>query len=264
MTANATDGRHTCAFRTRPRERADLHARFLAAGLSAGDRVALVHPGVDHSALFDMVTRYGVDAQRASRSGQLMTLYASARYGRGASRMDSEAVVAEYAQLSDATKREGYPALRVSAEIHDMLGFDGFDELIAYERRISKLASAEGIIALCQYEGEGFASDHRAAICDAHHAPGRTGPQAPWLKITPDGGGLFELSGELDRHSAQMVKRVIRGARPKPISLDVTGLSFVDVGGWRVLADGGVKVVGRSEALDRVDQLIAEAGAPRF
>lgn len=255
-TANMTEGQHRCAFLAEPGQRADLHARFLAAGLSAGERVVLVHPEPDQTPLFDLVAQRGFDVARATRTGQLLTIDASVRYGDGARALDSEAIAAGYAQLSDMAKRDGFPALRVSAEIHDLLGFAGIEELIAYERRISSLVSSEGIIALCQYEGKGFASDHEDEICDAHHGPAEIAPIAPWLKITPCGGGRYELSGELDRCATDMLERVIQVAG-KRVVMDVSDLSFVDVGGWRVLTRDEVEVTGRSAALERVDTLIA-------
>ena len=255
-TANLTEGRHRCAFLAEPGQRADLHARFLAAGLSAGDRVVLVHPEPDQTSILDLVAECGIDVARATRTGQLLTIDPSARYGDGARALDSEDITAGYAQLSDMSKREGFPALRVSAEIHDLLGFGRFDDLIAYERRVSEMVSREGIIALCQYEGDGFASGHEAEICDAHHGPAEVPPVAPWLKIIPCGDGRFELSGELDRSATDMVERVIAAAGASPVGIDASDLSFVDAGGWRVLTRGDVEVTGRSAALERLEQLI--------
>lgn len=256
-TANLTDGQHRCAFFADPGERVDLHARFLAAGLSAGDRVVLVHPETDQTSLFDRVAERGVDVMRAVRSGQLLAVDASVRYGDGATAADSEEIAAGYAELSEMSKREGFPALRVSAEIHDLLGFGRVEELIAYERRITDLVSDEGIIALCQYEGEGFAKHHEAEICEAHHGRAEISPIAPWLKITPCGDGRYELAGELDRSATDLVERVIYAAAREPVAVDVSGLSFVDAGGWRVLTRDDVRVTGRSPALDRLETLIA-------
>jgi hypothetical protein len=256
-TANLTEGQHRCAFLAEPGQRAELHARFVTAGLSAGDRVVLVHPQLDQTPLFDLVAQRGIDVQRATRTGQLLTIDASVRYGDGSQALDSEQIAAGYAQLSDQAKREGFPALRVSAEIHDMLGFAGFEELVAYERRISDLVSAEGMVALCQYERDGFASGHRNEICRAHHGEAEIQPVAPWLRITPCGDGRFELSGELDRGATDMVERVIDAADARQVVMDVSDLSFVDAGGWRVLTRGDVELTGRSTALERLQQLIA-------
>jgi hypothetical protein len=117
-----------------------------------------------------------------------------------------------YRALASQTRADGFPALRVAAEMGDFTRFLGSAARVAtWERMATRLQVEEGMSSVCQYDRRSL-SDADAALIRAEHAG--TAPDSPppppvsYLAMNRPQG--LRISGELDMLSHHEFARVLR------------------------------------------------------
>jgi anti-anti-sigma regulatory factor len=230
-----TDADHVCWVYDDPESFVDAAQRYLAVGLTKGERLMCVGDGLS------------ADLRSAGEPfGSLDALAA-----RGALTFDSvdETYVDEGAlspadqwAFYDAAVREarvaGFSGLRVVADVTP-LARTARDRarLVQWEHLADEfIASGSGMVALCAYRRSALDPDAVADVTSVHprvHAP----LDRPSFRIWFDGTRVV-LAGAVDTFGADRLARVLATS---PVSgptavLDLSGLETVDVAGCRALA----------------------------
>ena len=186
----------------------------------------------------------GVDAGRAAREGALSQLDPPRFYPT----LGQVALVEEMLET-------GRPGLRLAADAEAALGYLGEAGYRRVEQEMEYLCAARPVTLLCQLRADTTGGQEPVpslpAVIDAH-------PQAlhgGCVTISRDCGGV-RLVGELDRGCSGLVeavlgraarraaRRVARrggkdcGSAAKMVVVDVSGLDFMDVAGFRALLAG--------------------------
>lgn len=164
------DPSHLCAAHDQPQARNALHASFLTAGLACHQRSVFVSDELATSPVLDLIEAEGFDVSEAKRSGALMIVDAREIYGSKPGRIDPVAARAIFRELAIRARADGFVGLRTSVELHSLAGFRDLGQLLDHERVVNDVIADEGIVALCQYEPDGFAAPLLEELLGAHHA----------------------------------------------------------------------------------------------
>src|ERR1700760_3092781 len=133
-------------------ELARVAEAFVAAGLSAGDRVLYVASGRALPAVRESLSAANVPVQAAVASNQLLLASFGEMYGSGQD-LDLAEVERGFRAAGGQARADGFPALRVAAEMGDFARFLGsLDQVVTWERMASRLQGDEGISSVCQYD----------------------------------------------------------------------------------------------------------------
>jgi anti-anti-sigma regulatory factor len=240
-TANLADlepGSHLCAFYDSDQQLARIASTFATWGLAAGDQMLYV-AGDDDSAS-TMLTSLLDDAHgtQALASGQLQIRSFADTYG-DVHDGDLAPIEAGFRAAAEESRKSGFPALRVAAEMGDFSRFLGSpDEVLRWERRSTAMQRDLGVSSVCQYDlrhvedrhASGIAAEHQALAPDSHEPPLATflADVDPW--------GL-RVAGEVDiANRADLIRAIHSRAEVSPrVHLDLHGLTFTDVGTVRGL-----------------------------
>ncbi|WBB68654.1 MEDS domain-containing protein [Micromonospora sp. WMMD812] len=251
----------------------DAVGRFLATGLRLGHKALCFLDALAPDAVLADLSARGVPADAARAEGRLRLLPAGGSYRPGR-RFDRPGMIAVLAAESARAHREGYPGLRL---VGDMAwaarAGTSVVELHRYETEVNALFPDGTVAGLCLYDRRLFPADQIRAIAAAH--PGSAGPDTggswrPLLRAyrTRDPAGL-RLVGEIDRSNGDAFTAMLSGmsgwAVPGgPAVLDVSGLSFADVGAAHDLLragetqTGGLRLVGCRPAVRRLLDLVGQ------
>jgi|GEM_PF-3047835 len=261
-----TPGTHLCAFYQDEAELSRGAEAFVAAGLSAGDRVLYVAAGRPLPAVRESLAGAGIPVTTAVASSQLVLRSFGEMYGGGQG-TDLAEVDRGYRALASQTRADGFPALRVAAEMGDFTRFLGsVDHVLAWEQMATRLQHDEGISSVCQYDRRSLPAAG-AALIGAEHAgvaPDSVPPAlVSYLAMSPAPG--LAITGELDVASRAEFARVLRAklAVFPRLRLEVKDLTFVDLSIARELycaadelpADGLITVTNASRILGRLIEL---------
>lgn len=186
-------GDHACLTFTDPDERLDIVAAFVHTGLAAGHKVLCLTEAVPAARLPEELADRDVPVTTAVARGQL-TVAGSDRSWLVDGRPDAARMVAMLAGHRDRAADEGYPVLRVTADMCWATGpVAAVEELASFETQVAELFADGGLCAICQYDRDRFdavtlamaaaAHPHTVAatvyhedpivrICRQHHPPG--------------------------------------------------------------------------------------------
>ncbi len=226
---------HVCWVYDDPASFVDAAQRYLAEGLSRGERLVCVGDGLaadlraagePFGSLDDLVS-----------AGTLTFRDVGLPYA-GDHPVDDDGQWAFYDAAVRAARADGYSGLRVVAEVTALARTTSSRTgLVRWEHRADEyIASGAGLAAMCAYHRGALHSSAVADVTAVHpqvHAP----LDPPSFRIWFDGGHLA-LAGTVDTFCADRLARVLaaRSVHGPTAVLDLSGLEYVDVAGCRVLA----------------------------
>jgi anti-anti-sigma factor len=210
-------------------------AAFVGTGLRRGEQVVVMAEPDDHTWQTPLVRR-GVDAARAAREGSLAALEPTRFYPAQGQ-----------AALVERMLETGRPGVRLAADAEAALGYLGEAGYRRVEREMEDLCATRPVTLLCQLRADTTRGQEPVsslpAVVDAH-------PQAlhgGCVTISRDSGSV-RLVGELDLGCGGLVEAVLRraarggemdgGSAANVVVVDVSGLDFMDVAGFRALLGG--------------------------
>jgi len=132
---------------------------------------------------------------------------------------------------------EGYAGVRLAARANAGIGYLGLDGYRRADHLLDELCSTLPVSALCQYDAKSTPATTTAAMIDSHP----DALQDLQMRLRHRGDRVL-LAGEVDIGSADVLEHAlqrigeIEGA--SEVTVDLSGLSFVDVVGCRALVSG--------------------------
>ena len=224
---------HVCSVVHGPDERMGQVASWVRAGLAAGERMIYVEARQRDGAFARYLDAQQVMWRGAARDGQLIIQTPQDFFLTGGS-FDPDHRVTEHGAYVEESLAEGYPAVRLAADASAALEvITDRDGLLAYEAGLESLARTHPLSGLCFYERTAFAGDlmpflnvHPRAVADVQ--------LQAWAEP-----GRIRLVGEVDVSNVELVRAVLSQAAAQggELMVDLSGLSFIDVGGTAELVD---------------------------
>jgi hypothetical protein len=213
---NATDvvgaGDHACLTFTDGEERLDLIAAFVRGGLKAGHKVVCWTDAIDPDGLAAELADRAVRPGAAMRRGQLrLSPVSDSLLGGGA--VTATAMMDVLSGELEAAAREGYPGLRITADMAWATRPVGaVEELIAFETKVVDLFADGRLCLICQYDRERFDAITLAFATKAH--PKTVAAQVyyehPLLRIcrqySPPG---VRAAGQLDYRQRDLLEQAL-------------------------------------------------------
>lgn len=142
---------------------------FVRTGLERGERCLYIAGETDREEVLEAMADRGIDVERALESGALSIHAPTAVYGGTEREFDADDVLAFLESTVDSITREGYEALRITAEMSWILeGWADLDQVIAYERAVNRFYTERDAIALCQYDRHAFPDDFLTTVIENH------------------------------------------------------------------------------------------------
>ncbi|NES14873.1 MULTISPECIES: MEDS domain-containing protein [Micromonospora] len=218
---------HVCLAYDEP---AALDARavpFLAAGLAAGERVALIAPGSRDELARRLGRLPGRDA--ALRRGALRLLSIEQMY-RSDAVIDPLAQVRAYDAATTEALAAGYAGLRVLAYATPLVRTPAQrDAFTRYEHLIDRFMRHRPMSAICAYDRRELGD---AAIAELACMHPETNADVLFRLHATAGEAVVALGGELDPSNHRLFAAALDRADPRPadgrLVVDATGLRFVD------------------------------------
>ncbi|MBA8802269.1 hypothetical protein FB382_000560 [Nocardioides ginsengisegetis] len=224
-------GTHLCAFHRDPGELTRIAATFVGHGLSAGDQLLYVTTDDGAQALLDALP--DLAARDAVASGQLRLLSFADAYGTRRPD-DLDAVADGFRAAADQARKDGFPGLRVAAEMDDLAPLLGSsEEALNWERLCTGLQRELGVSSVCLYDAGTLDEEYRELLTREHAglAPEvAESPLARFLAVDEPWG--VRISGEVDISNHELLHRVLvsRAAVMPRMHVDLHGLAFADLG----------------------------------
>jgi hypothetical protein len=146
---------------------------------------------------------------------------------------DPQRMTTVFARATDQAHTDGYHGLRVTVDMTWALrDLPGVEHLFDFEAAANGLFTDRRLIGVCAYDRRRFASASLERACAAH-------PITPGLSVLRcarlPGPGLA-LHGEADLCNRDALAALLGCLPDADATLDLTGLTFADAAGLRVLA----------------------------
>ncbi|HEY3009745.1 MAG TPA: MEDS domain-containing protein [Micromonosporaceae bacterium] len=269
-------GDHACLTFTDIDERWDLVAAFVRAGLRRREKVVCWTASLAPTELARELTARSVGPGAALRRGQLTIVPADVALSQGG-RATAGAMVAALAGELDRASEEGYPGLRVTADMSwAARPTAGVDQLVGFETDIAGLFADGRLCVICQYDRESFDAVTLAFAAKAH--PKTVAAQVyyehPLLRIcrqySPPG---IRIAGELDyRHQDVLEQALAESVRlDRHMHMNLAGLDYIDAAcaativqvALRLPASRRMSIICRSLVCTVVD-LVGASAVPRL
>ncbi|MDG4766348.1 MEDS domain-containing protein [Solwaraspora sp. WMMD406] len=226
-------GDHACLTFSDQEERLDLVAAFVRAGLRAGQKVVCWTDSVSPDDLTGELHDRSVRPGSALRRGQLQIGSATASL-LGGDPADAGTMVRMLAEEVRLATREGYPGLRLTADMcWATRPFASAEQLLEFETLVTDLLAHGQLCLICQYDRERFDAVTLAFAARVH--PKTVAAQVylehPLLRIcrqySPAG---VRVAGELDyRHKDVLELALAESVRiDRHVHLNLTGLDYID------------------------------------
>ncbi|MFE9689394.1 MEDS domain-containing protein [Micromonospora sp. NPDC005806] len=247
----------------------DAVGRFAAAGLRLGQKVICLTDSSTPQAVRARVKAVGAPTEAGVAAGHLRIVPA-AETNLSGDRLAPEAMVTAVVDEVTRAQQEGYPGVRLCGDMAWVLRSRiTLDDLHRYETALNPLFLDARVAGLCLYDRWLFPADRLRALAAAHagtvgrHTGGTWSPLLRAYRMTDPPG--LRLVGQVDRSNREAFTAVLddvtgkdRAAANRPPVLDVSELSFADVGAASALvrADrssaAGIRLVGCRPALSRL------------
>jgi ABC-type transporter Mla MlaB component len=161
-------GDHACLTFSDPDERLDILAAFVRAGLDQGHKVLCFTDSVAPDQLPDELEVRSIAAVEAIRRGQL-SVRGSDRSWLAGGGPSARRMVDLLARQLDLAAREGYPVLRMTADMcWASRPVAAIDQLLAFESEVGGLFADGRLAAICQYDRDSFDAVTLAIAAAAH------------------------------------------------------------------------------------------------
>lgn len=225
-------GDHACLTFSDEEERLDIVAAFVRDGLSAGHRVLCYTSAYRPAELRGRLSDRGVPATDDTRPGQLDLLPAQA-WLAGAGFRPSD-VLSELSGAIDRARVDGYPGLRVAAD----MGWAadpvvGVEHLLTFEKQVSQLFADTRVTAVCQYDRQQFDAVTLASTTAVHSCAvaATVYHDDPVLRILRQHSpGGIRVSGELDYTALDVFREALAEAvrLGEHVHVNLAQLRFID------------------------------------
>jgi hypothetical protein len=232
-------GTHLCAFHHDESQLDRLAATFVGHGLSAGDQLLYVATDERADALLGVLPAHVHTADAdALATGQLLVRTFADAYGTR--RPDDLGTVADgFRDAAERARKDGFPALRVAAQMDELAPLLGsVEEVLRWERMSTGLQHDLGISSVCLYDVDRLDEEHVTLLSGEHAGLSPEQAEAPLASfLAVDEPWGLRISGEVDLSNRDLLHRVLV-ARAKVVPrlhLDVQGLTFADIGSLRRL-----------------------------
>ncbi len=227
-------GDHACLTFSDADERLDIVAAFVRDGLEHGDKVVCLTDTLEPGELSDELSDRGLPVEASTCSGQLEVVPSVSAYVIGGA-FDPVQVISGLRSRIDGALAEGYPGLRISADmVWALRPVGGLEQLLTFEVQFSELLASRPATVVCQYDRAGFDAVSLAGAAAAH---GRAVAAVTYhsdavLRICrqhiPPG---VRVAGELDYRGLEPLMRALSEAvrLDSHFFLNMGQLSFIDV-----------------------------------
>lgn len=222
---------HLIALCQGPAELAQAAAVCVGAGLASGDRVLYLASDPSLPALRTALEASGAEVRLALDVRQLVLRDFSGVQGRAALR-DMAAAEGEFRAAAGLARAEGFPGLRIAADMGDITQVLGsIERAVAWERMTTVLQHVEGISSVCHYDQLRLGGEYSGLLAAEHAGPAPRSAPEPMASFRATRHGL-RISGELDVLNRGRFVRTVsaRLAAVAQLVLDVTELNFMDAG----------------------------------
>jgi anti-anti-sigma factor len=227
------NGDHACVTFTDPQERLDVVASFVNGGLQVGHKVLCLTETISPEQLGQEFSVRGIEVSRAQADGQLIILSSHESWlSEGAP--TASGMIEALANHLDSAAGEGYPGLRVSADmVWATRPFASVEQLLVFEAEMANLMDDGRLTVICQYDRDSFDAVTLAQAVDLHP---RTVAAAvyhddPMLRVCrqhlPPG---VRLAGEIDMDNTEALAQALTEALrlDRDLQLNLTALRFMD------------------------------------
>lgn len=220
-------GEHTCLVFDEPAERIDRAISWLRHGLARGERVVYVEAPATAGRFAAEMRAAGVSVDAPLRDGQLILLPASeALLADGDWHVERRMALHEQFVLDSLDT--GFTAVRMAAEAAPALSvIPSIEELRRYEAGMEALTRRLPVSVMCFYEREVFADDI-GSLALVHPRGIEDRQMRAFAKP-----GHVTMVGEVDYSNLDVLTQVLDEASAEggELTIDLRGLSFIDVGG---------------------------------
>jgi anti-anti-sigma regulatory factor len=242
-------GDHACLTFSDADERIDIVAAFVRDGLERGDKVVCLTDTLEPGQLSSELSDRGLPVEASTCSGQLEVVPSVSAYVTGGA-FDSAEVITGLRNRIDAALADGYPGLRISADmVWALRPVSGLEQLLTFEVQFSELLASRPATAVCQYDRAGFDAVSLAGAAAAH---GRAVAAVTYhsdavLRICrqhiPPG---VRVAGELDYRGLEPLTRALSEAvrLDGHVFLNLSQLGFIDVAAAGVVLQTAYGLVG--------------------
>ncbi len=200
-------------------------ASWVQRGLDLGEKVFYTSLS-DDTSLLSSLSRLGVDVERATEEERLSVLPLEEFYPDTG-----------HAELVGQALDEGFPGVRLSSAAGAARSYLSEDRHHAFEQAMNGLCASMPVSAMCQYDARRTVGPRLSSAVDSHPGAARDDN----MRLYRSAGQLY-LTGEIDVGSARLLDLALRracGLEQSPaVSIDLSGLTFVDVEGCRALLLG--------------------------
>jgi anti-anti-sigma factor len=204
-----------------------LTSRHLRQGSAAGDKLFLFGPdgGLEQASAVD-------DAVTVLNPGK-------AFLGGGA--VDPEAMLGHFREQHILAREQGFRGLRVVADMDWLLTVQPTPTaagLVDFEQRLDRFVADTDAIIVCAYRPENFAAAELAEVMCVHPHTRGAAPEPVGFRMWSGGGDVWQLSGDIDVNSGNALRERLRSAAAskRNVTLDLTGIRFIDLAGLRTIA----------------------------
>ncbi|WP_424092748.1 MEDS domain-containing protein [Micromonospora citrea] len=268
-------GDHVCWVHDDESDGLRAAGRFVAGGLRLGHQTLWFTDSLPPASVRAHLEGQGVATEAALAGGQLRIVPAAEAYVSGG-RFVPEAMLDALAAEIDRARRAGHPGLRVVGDMGWALRHGAsVADLCRYEAEANRLFIDGHAAGMCLYDRRFFPTDYLLPASTAHPATVGPGAGRAWTPLlrayrsrNPNG---LRLVGEIDRSNrgafVAMLDHVTgRATNERAVVLDVSELSFADVGAASALArarrnaPSPVRLVGCHPALTRLLDLVDVTG----
>jgi anti-anti-sigma factor len=265
-------GDHACLTFSDAEERLDLVAAFVRDGLRRGQKVLCWTDDLTPVGLAVELGRRAVRPGAALRRGQLTVAAAvDFLHGTGA------AMVERLAGEVERAGREGYPGLRVTADMcWATRPLAPADELLGFETSVAGLFADGRLCLICQYDRDRFDAVTLAFAAKAHRTTvaAQVYHEGVLLRIcrqySPPG---VRVAGELDfRHREVFEQALAESIRlDRHVHVNLTGLDYIDAACAALIVQAAARLPGSNRLtvtcqplVATVLDLVGAGGAPRL
>jgi hypothetical protein len=226
-------GDHACLTFSDGEERLDLVAAFVRDGLRTGLKVVCWTDSIEPRGLVEALAARSVRHGAALRRGQLIIASAGGSL-IDEGRASATAMVKVLAGELERAQREGYPGLRVTADMcWATRPRAAAEELLAFETAAAGLFTDGRLCLICQYDRDSFDAVTLAFAAKTHPktVAAMVYHEDPLLRIcrqySPPG---VRVAGELDyRHLDVFEQALAESMRlDRHMHLNLTGLHYID------------------------------------
>jgi hypothetical protein len=214
---------HVCLIYYGDTSRQPVVIQWVREGLSEGEGVVLIEPSATAEALIGLA---GEDAAE-----RVVVVEPDALYGSG-----GDGAIAERL-FHAATSSDGHraPTARISSPAAYGLALHDVRTHLEHERAFARAVDRHPIAMLCQYDQVSIDDDVVAQAAAEHEIVVQLDDVAlATLDLRPTAEGV-RVSGEIDIANHEVVRSWMSRYRGRPLAVDCSNLTFLDLPGLRAL-----------------------------